>query len=85
MDVLGLDAEGAELRVGDRVKHDFGRKGTIAGITLATPSSGLLDKYNINWDGSLSDAPASTASSQHVRKNGSHQRFAQPVWMAHCS
>ena len=43
MDVLGLDAEGAELRVGDRVKHDFGRKGTIAGITLATPGSGLLD------------------------------------------
>ena len=32
-DVLGVDCDGAELRVGDKVKHDFGATGSITGIT----------------------------------------------------
>ena len=67
-EVLGLDADGAELRVGDKVQHSFGPTGSITGITRALADSGLLDKFNIVWDCSPSEAPASTASSQHVRK-----------------
>ena len=65
---LGVDADGAELRVGDQVKHDFGATGTINGITLAPAGSGLLDMFNISWHCSPSEAPAPTASSQHLHK-----------------
>ena len=66
--VLGVDADGAELREGDTVRHDFGATGRITGVILAPADSGLVDKFSIEWDCDPSKAPAPTASRQHVRK-----------------
>jgi hypothetical protein len=67
-DVLGVDADGAELREGDKVKHDFGATGIVTGILRAAAGSGLIDKLTVDWDCSPSEAPASQSSAQHLRK-----------------
>ena len=49
-DVLGEDKDSAELRKGDRVRHDFGATGIITSVTRSAADSGLLDVFNINWE-----------------------------------
>ena len=76
--VVGLDANGAELRVGDRVRHDFDATGNITGVTRATAESKLPDMIHVTWEGDPSKAPASTTSGQHLRRMAKPQPQQQP-------
>jgi hypothetical protein len=56
--MFGLDRDGAELRLNDRVAHDFGNTGTVTGFEAAEEGSGLLDQICCRWDRVEVDAQA---------------------------
>jgi hypothetical protein len=68
--MFGLDRDGAELRLNDRVAHDFGNTGTVTGFEAAEEGSGLLDQICCRWDRVEGDAtaPPPSVGARHLKK-----------------